>query len=61
MFRQIKKGESVVGMRAIHVKGKAYYRGPPVVRGFYLGKIRNLHMVSTRRKIYLCTDVQQEE
>ena len=60
MFGRVKKGESVIGMRAVCVKGRFFRRGPPVVRGFYLGKIHDLHMVDTHRKIYLCSDVRKE-
>jgi hypothetical protein len=62
MFGRIKKGERVIGMKAVYVKGRVFRRGPPLVRGFYLGKMREWHMVRTiRNKIYLCSDVTKDQ
>ena len=49
MLGRIKKGEGVIGMRAIRVKAWTFFKGPPIVRGIYVGKIRDWHMVQTRR------------
>jgi len=62
MLGQIKKGESVIGMRAVQIRGRAFNRGPVLVRGSYAGKMRDWHMVQTRRgKIYLCSDVKKAD
>ena len=62
MFGRINKGESVIGMRAVSVRGELYHRGPLIVRGSYAGKMRDWYMVRTRRgKIYLCSDVRKED
>ena len=62
MLGRIKKGEHVIGMKAVYVKGRVFRRGPPLVKGFYLGKMREWHMVRTSRgKIYLCSDVTKEQ
>ncbi len=62
MLGRIKKGESVIGMRAVHMRGRSFNRGPVLVRGSCAGKMRDWHMVETRRgKIYLCSDVRKEE
>jgi len=61
MFGKIKKGERVIGLKAVYVKGKVFLHGPPLVKGFYAGKIREWHMVRTiRGRIYLCSDVTKE-
>jgi hypothetical protein len=62
MLGRIKKGESVIGMRAVSVRGRTFNRGPFLVRGIYLGKMRDWHMVQTRRrKIYLCSDIKKAD
>ena len=61
MLGRIKRGDGVIGMRAISIGGKSFRRGPALVRGTYAGKMRDWHMVQTARgKIYLCTDVRKE-
>ena len=56
-------GDSVIvtGMvGAIMVRGRAFYTGPPVVRGMYAEKMPNWHMVKTRRaRIYLCSNIEK--
>jgi hypothetical protein len=60
MLGRIKKGEYVIGMRAVSIKGKNFSRGPVIVTGSYAGEMREWHMVRTRRgKIYLCSDVKK--
>lgn len=60
MLGRIRKGDSVIGLRAITVGEWVFRRGPAVVRGSYLGKMRDCHMVQTRRgKIYLCSDIKK--
>jgi hypothetical protein len=60
MLGRIKKGEYVVGLRAISAGGWIFRRGPAIVRGAYIGKMRDCHMVQTRRgKIYLCSDIKK--
>ena len=49
MLGRIKKGESVIGMRAVRVKDWTFFKGPPIVRGSYAGKMRDWYMVQTRR------------
>ena len=41
MLGRIKKGERVIGMRAVRVKDWTFYKGPPLVRGYYAGKMRD--------------------
>jgi hypothetical protein len=60
MLGRIKKGEYVVGLRAISVGDWIFRRGPAIVRGTYIGKMRDCYMVQTRRgKIYLCSDIKK--
>lgn len=62
MSGRIKKGERVIGMRAVRVNDCTFYKGPPLVRGYYAGKMRDWHMVRTRRgKTYLCSDIKKED
>ena len=61
MFGRIKKGENVIGLRAVRAQGRFFRRGPPLVRGSYLGKIRGWHMVDTGRHVWLCSDVKKED
>ncbi|MFO7773523.1 MAG: hypothetical protein R6V59_06275 [Dehalococcoidia bacterium] len=62
MLGRIRKGESVVGMRAVTIRGKSFHKGPVLVRGSYAGKMRDWHMVQTGRgKIYLCSDVRKAD
>ena len=62
MLGRIKKGESVIGMRAVRVKDWTFFKGPPIVRGSYAGKMRDWYMVQTRRgKIYLCSDTKKAD
>lgn len=62
MLGRIKNGEAVIGLRAISVGGWIFRRGPPLVRGSYIGKMRGRYMVRTRRgKTYLCTDIKKDE
>jgi len=49
MLGRIKKGESVIGMRAVSIRGRAFNKGPVLVRGYYVGKMRDWYMVRTRR------------
>jgi len=49
MLGRIKKGESVIGLRAISAGGWIFRRGPAIVRGSYIGKI------------YLCSDIKKED
>jgi hypothetical protein len=61
MFGRVKKGEGVLGMRAVYINGKVFKRGPAIVRGSYAGKMRQWHMVRTSRgKVYLCSDIEKE-
>jgi hypothetical protein len=60
MFGRIRKGEYVVGLRAIGVGEWTFRRGPAIVRGIYKGKMRDSYMVQTRRgKIWLCSDIKK--
>jgi hypothetical protein len=62
MLGRIKKGEYVVGLRAIGVGGLrfSFRRGPAVVKGTYIGKMRDSYMVQTRRgKVWLCSDIKK--
>jgi len=62
MFGRIKKGERVIGLRAVYAQGRFFRIGPPLIRGAYKGKIRGWHMVATRRgRLYLCDDVKKED
>ena len=62
MLGRIRKGESVVGMRAVQIRGGSFNRGPVLVKGHYAGKMRDWHMVQTGRgKIYLCSDVRKAD
>jgi hypothetical protein len=62
MLGRIKKGENVIGMRAVRVKDWTFFKGPPIVRGSYVGKMRDWYMVQTRRgKIYLCSDIKKAD
>jgi hypothetical protein len=59
---RIKKGEYVVGLRAIGV-GEwrfSFRRGPAIVKGIYIGKMRDCYMVETRRgKVWLCSEIKK--
>ena len=62
MLGQIKKGEYVVGLRAIGVGEWRFNfrRGPAIVKGNYIGKMRDRYMVETRRgKVRLCSDIKK--
>jgi len=60
MLGRTKKGEYVVGLRAIGVGGWVFRRGPAIVRGAYIGKLRDSYMVQTRRgKIWLCSEIKK--
>jgi len=60
MFGRIKKGEYVVGLRAIGVGELRFRRGPAIVRGIYIGKMRDRYMVETRRgKVWLCSEIKK--
>ena len=62
MFGRIKKGETVIGLCAISIRGRIFHRGPALVRGSYIGKMRDRYMVRTRRgRIYLCSDIKKED
>ena len=62
MLGQIRKGDSVIRMRAVQIRGKVFNRGPVLVRGSYAGKMRDWHMVQTGRgKVYLCSDVRKAD
>lgn len=62
MFGRIKKGDTVIGLLAISIRGRIFRRGPSLVRGIYIGKMRDRHMVQTRRgKIYLCSDIKKAD
>jgi hypothetical protein len=42
------------------VGDRAFRRGPAIVRGVYVGKMRDSYMVQTRRgKIWLCSDIKK--
>ena len=62
MLGRMKKGEYVVGLRAIGA-GEwrfSFRRGPAVVKGIYIGKMRDRYMVETRRgKVWLCSDIKK--
>ena len=60
MLGRIKKGDYVVGLRAIGAGSWVFRRGPAIVKGVYIGKMRDRHMVQTRRgKIWLCSDIKK--
>lgn len=60
MLGRLKKGEYVVGLRAIGVGGWVFRRGPAMVKGRYIGKMRECYMVQTRRgKVWLCSDIKK--
>jgi hypothetical protein len=60
MLGRINKGEYVVGLRAIGVNGWVFRRGPAVVKGSYIGKMRDCYMVQTRKgKVWLCSDIKK--
>lgn len=62
MFGRIKKGEIVIGLLAISIRGRIFRRGPALIRGSYIGKMRDRYMVQTRRgKIYLCSDIKKAD
>ena len=62
MLGRIKKGDTVIGIRAVQIRGQVFNRGPVIVRGRYAGKMRDWHMVHTGRgKIYLCSDVTKAD
>jgi len=62
MFGRIKKGEIVIGLCAISIRGRIFRRGPALVRGSYIGKMRDRYMVQTGRgKIYLCSDIKKAD
>lgn len=57
-----KKGEYVVGLRAIGVGEWRFNfrRGPAIVKGTYIGKMRDRYMVETRRgKVWLCSEIKK--
>ena len=50
----------MVGLRAIGVGGWVFRRGPAIVKGSYIGKMRDRYMVQTRRgKVWLCSDIKK--
>jgi len=60
MLGRIKKGEYVVGLRAIGVGGRVFRRGPGMVKGRYIGKMRECYMVQTSKgKVWLCSDIRR--
>ena len=61
MLGRIKKGEYVVGLRAIGVGAEwRFRRGPALVKGIYIGKMRDRYMVQTRTgRIWLCSDIRK--
>jgi len=60
MLGRMKKGEYVVGLRAVGVGEWTFRRGPAIVRGTYIGKMRDCYMVQTRRgKVWLCSDIKK--
>jgi hypothetical protein len=62
MLGRTKKGDYVIGLRAIGIGGRVFRMGPPLVRGSYMGKMRDRYMVRTRRgRIYLCSDIKKED
>jgi predicted polyphosphate/ATP-dependent NAD kinase len=62
MFGRINRGEIVIGLCAISIRGRVFRRGPALVSGSYIGKMRDRYMVKTRRgKIYLCSDVRKAD
>jgi hypothetical protein len=62
MLGRIKKGDGVVGMRAVSIRGKTFFKGSVLVRAICAGKMRDWHMVRTARgKIHLCSDVKKED
>ena len=62
MFRRIKKGDYVIGLRAIGAGGWVFRRGSAVVRGIYIGRMRGWYMVQTRRgRVWLCSDISKHD
>jgi len=60
MLGRIKKGKYVAGLRAIGVGEWRFRRGPAIVKGDYIGKMRDSHMVQMRRgKIWLCCEIKK--
>jgi hypothetical protein len=60
MLGRVKKGEYVVGLRAIGIGELVFRIGPPLVKGIYIGKMRDRYMVQTRRgKVWLCSDIKK--
>jgi len=60
MLGLIRKGEYVVGLRTIGVGELRFRRGPAIVKGTYVGKMRDCYMVQTRRgKIWLCSEIKK--
>ena len=60
MRGRIKKGEYVIGLRAVGVGDWVFRRGTAVVKRWYIGKMRDCYMVLTRRrKVWLCSDIKK--
>jgi hypothetical protein len=60
MLGRIRKGEYVAGLRAIGVGDWIFRRGPAIVRGTCIGKMRDCHMVETRTgKVWLCSEIKK--
>jgi len=41
MLGRIKKGESVIEISVVRVKDWTFFTGPPIVRGSYVGEMRD--------------------
>ena len=60
MLGRIKKGEYVIGLRAVGIRNWVFRRGPAIVKGIYIGKMRDRYMVQTRRgRVWLCSDIRK--
>ena len=60
MLGRIKKGDYVIGLRAIGIGGRVFRMGPPLVKGIYIGKMRDCYMVQTRtRRVWLCSEIKK--
>jgi hypothetical protein len=60
MLGRIKKGEYVIGLRAIGTKDWVFRRGPALVKGLYIGKMRDCCMVETRTgRVWLCSEIKK--
>jgi hypothetical protein len=60
MLGRIKKGEYVIGLRAIGIGGRRFRVGRPLVKGNYIGKMRELYMAETRRgTVWLCSEIKK--